>query len=56
MITFTILLITLLVLAVIGAIATGMVGLAAIFTFGDVIICVLIVGLILKYLFKKMRK
>lgn len=53
MILFTILLITMLVLAVIGAVATGLVGIATIITFGDAIVCVLIVGLILKCLFKK---
>lgn len=56
MITFTVLLLTILALAIIGAVATGVVGVATLLAFGDVIVCVMLVGIILKYLFKKLKK
>ena len=56
MILFTILLVALLVMAVVAILGVMVTGGATIFLFGDVIICVLIIGLIIKKLFKKKKK
>lgn len=54
MILFTILLITLVVLAAILLTITGVLGGATLLAFGDVIVCVLIIMLLVK-LFRKKR-
>ena len=53
MILFTILLITLLILLVATVIGIGCIGSVGIIIFGDVIICIFLIGWILKHLVKK---
>lgn len=53
MILFTILVITMAVLAAVALVSAGIVGGATLMVFGDVIVCALIIGLIIKCLFKK---
>lgn len=56
MILFTILLITLLILLVATVIGIGCIGSVGIIIFGDVIICIFLIGWILKHLVKKKCK
>ena len=51
MITFTILVITLLTLVAVALLAIGAGGLAVILAFGDIIVCVAIVALLIKLIF-----
>lgn len=53
MILFTILLLTVVVTAIIIAVTAGVLGTATIIVFGDVIVCALIVGLIIRFLIKR---
>lgn len=56
MILITILLLTLIILmvATVGALAMG--GAAVIIVFGDVIVCMIFIGLLVKRLFKRRKK
>lgn len=55
MILFTVLLITVLLAIVIAALAAGTLGTAVAIVFGDVIVCALLIGLIVKCLKKKKK-
>lgn len=56
MILFTILALILLILVVVTVVITSVVGAGAIVIFGDVIVCILIIGWLIKKLFFKKRK
>jgi len=53
MILFTILTITLIFLIAFVAIMTGLVGAIGLVIFGDVIVCIIIIGIILRYLISR---
>lgn len=55
MILFTILLLTLLLFAVCAIIAIGAGGIACVLVFGDVIICIGLIVIIIKHLLKKKK-
>lgn len=56
MVLFTILLIILLILVLVVAVAITVGGAAAIIVFGDVIVCIFIIGWIVKRLWKRRKK
>ncbi len=56
MILFTILLVTLLILLAATVIGIGCIGSVGIIIFGDVIVCIVLIGYILKHLLKKKGK
>ena len=53
MILFTILLITLIVLAILAVLCVAVLGAAGIVVFGDVIVCIAIIVLIIRHFIKK---
>ena len=53
MILFTILLLTLLILTVITVVAVSLGGAAFIIVFGDVIVCIVLIALLIKFLAKR---
>ena len=55
MILFLILLLMLVILAIIVVLAVSVGGAAFILVFGDVIVCMVLIGLILKHLFKRRK-
>ena len=56
MILFTILLVTLIVLAIVTVLGLGIAGAGIIVVFGDVIVCVLLIALIIKHFINKKKR
>ena len=56
MILFTVLALILLILVIVVVTVTSVVGAGALIVFGDVIVCILILGWLIKKLFFKKRK
>lgn len=56
MITFTILLLMVLILAVVSIVSISVLGSVGIVVFGDLIVCILILVWIIKKLFKRKKK
>jgi hypothetical protein len=56
MILFTILLLTLLILTTITVVAISLGGAAFIVVFGDVIVCIVFIALLIKFLTKRKRR
>lgn len=55
MILFTILLLTMLILAIVTVIAVALGGAGFIIIFGDVIVCIVLIALLIKYLSKRKK-
>lgn len=55
MILFTILLATLIILAIVTVLGLGIAGAGVMMVFGDVIVCMLLIALIIKHFIKKRK-